>query len=1097
MHGIALLAAVALSGVSPSGSTQPLNEVSRTVFETPYSPPLYYAGHMAVSSRAPIGYAVSHEDVFVVGTSDGAVDDVLDLRPFPWTGYGGAYDVVLCEEGGAARLVAWRANAPLLVVFDATNPAHPTLERTIALPRPPIDVSAIPGSQRVLVRAGKPFVVDLDLGAFLYDFEPKSGSFPFVTFGATAVGGTASRALVAIADTNFVAQTGAVAVYEASQPYATPPLVVLDTPGYVDRILLDRDGRYLLTERRTSFDPVATTFRVVSLPGGEVLADITPAGGGWSATLVQSAGASVLATLDPAGVDLIDLADPASPRVIGRVEAPIDWLPFTFSGGDLLVASPSAPYVFAVDRGDRQVLSIDATTARIAGRLDVAPAPPGCLAIGESPGGTRSILVSAIRLLDASATIPGGTAELRTVDASDPAMLRATGRILRNQPRFIDDLAVVDGSLGVALDYASNAIALVRLKDGKVLDVSGFTAPTGDGNDTYGQAKLFARGPWVLAWGEGGYDEFLVRHDRLEHVAGDHDPYAQIFSARLSPDGVVVMDRGVYPDRWEIETRAPDGGVGHLEMASHPHHTNLALAPDGESALFGSPYDWDEPGHARDIDLTDPLHPAWGWVALPSFWSAAYTPDSRRLFVTFVGDNDYSFRTGLFDPKSGAALGPIGDPVDKFFYEDIGVLLGNRGAGRAVLWEWTWQGWKTLLFDTSGATPRLMKDLPEYYVAPEFAPRDDQGWYEVHPGGDVSTILVSDADGNQTVAAVHDGFWDRSPRELRRGFLATANGWYTGGAAISLWRDVALNRPPVAAAGNDRTLECAAPSGTPAHLDGSGSTDPDSTPGTNDDIVSYAWSGAGQSANGVEVDLALPLGETSLSLTVTDALGLSASDAAQITVQDTLPPEVSLDLEPDVTGGIWAQLWTPTGSASDVCDGDLGAPAERLALPDGAATAETRYVPAAALSIELRRPRSGDLVAKLEGPDKAAVRAVWEAAKAGSGFPLTDGAPVGLVLAPAGTGRDAALVARYDLDEAGALVRATVYGEGSDLTVDAAATDAAGHAATTVTSLRATRDALCAAAPDNAICVGSVTGASSPASSPARTQSGRVAATLR
>jgi Big-like domain-containing protein len=40
------------------------------------------------------------------------------------------------------------------------------------------------------------------------------------------------------------------------------------------------------------------------------------------------------------------------------------------------------------------------------------------------------------------------------------------------------------------------------------------------------------------------------------------------------------------------------------------------------------------------------------------------------------------------------------------------------------------------------------------------------------------------------------------------------------------------NQPPVAVAGDDRTVECSAQAGTPVAVDGSASTDPDSTPGT-------------------------------------------------------------------------------------------------------------------------------------------------------------------------------------------------------------------------------------------------------------------------
>ncbi|MCX5638015.1 MAG: hypothetical protein NTX52_10050, partial [Planctomycetota bacterium] len=52
---------------------------------------------------------------------------------------------------------------------------------------------------------------------------------------------------------------------------------------------------------------------------------------------------------------------------------------------------------------------------------------------------------------------------------------------------------------------------------------------------------------------------------------------------------------------------------------------------------------------------------------------------------------------------------------------------------------------------------------------------------------------------------------------------------------------VSYNRPPVANAGPDQTVEQESYAGTQVVLDASGSTDPDSSTGTNDDIVSFDW----------------------------------------------------------------------------------------------------------------------------------------------------------------------------------------------------------------------------------------------------------------
>ena len=152
-----------------------------------------------------------------------------------------------------------------------------------------------------------------------------------------------------------------------------------------------------------------------------------------------------------------------------------------------------------------------------------------------------------------------------------------------------------------------------------------------------------------------------------------------------------------------------------------------------------------------------------------------------------------------------------------------------------------------------------------------------------------------------------------------------------GGTADSydafLTKFTALNRAPRAAAGADATLECASPQGAVTVLDGSGSTDDDSSPGTNDDIVSFRWfEDAGLPSqtflgSGPILEVTLPLGGHDITLRVTDAAGASAEDTLRIVVVDTMPPTLTIDVSP-------ALLWPPnhrmvdvtaTVAASDLC----------------------------------------------------------------------------------------------------------------------------------------------------------------------------------
>lgn len=133
--------------------------------------------------------------------------------------------------------------------------------------------------------------------------------------------------------------------------------------------------------------------------------------------------------------------------------------------------------------------------------------------------------------------------------------------------------------------------------------------------------------------------------------------------------------------------------------------------------------------------------------------------------------------------------------------------------------------------------------------------------------------------------------------------------------------------PPRAVAGTDSVVECVSPSGGPVRLDGSGSTDLDSTPGTHDDIVSFEWfEGFGSSqqsllGTGARVDLNLPLGAHSLTLRTTDRTGQTGLDSVDVVVIDRTPPTMSLGID---TQFLWPpnHRMIPVGAvvaSSDLC----------------------------------------------------------------------------------------------------------------------------------------------------------------------------------
>jgi hypothetical protein len=141
-----------------------------------------------------------------------------------------------------------------------------------------------------------------------------------------------------------------------------------------------------------------------------------------------------------------------------------------------------------------------------------------------------------------------------------------------------------------------------------------------------------------------------------------------------------------------------------------------------------------------------------------------------------------------------------------------------------------------------------------------------------------------------------------------------------------------FNHVPLADAGPDRTVEAQAPWGATVTLDGSASSDADSTPGTIDDINDFIWYEIDPCdpnadvflGSGRIVDCNLPLGEHIISLEVVDRAGDFDIDDVNIIVQDTTPPDFNLSVTPTI-------LWPPnhemveittSWTVSDECDPD-------------------------------------------------------------------------------------------------------------------------------------------------------------------------------
>ena len=129
---------------------------------------------------------------------------------------------------------------------------------------------------------------------------------------------------------------------------------------------------------------------------------------------------------------------------------------------------------------------------------------------------------------------------------------------------------------------------------------------------------------------------------------------------------------------------------------------------------------------------------------------------------------------------------------------------------------------------------------------------------------------------------------------------------------IGAYEKVFPNSLPVACiTGGDRSIE-ATGAATKLTLDGSCSYDADSSPGTNDDIVSFDWYSVDACdsnlkdflGSGETLDCNLALGEHLTALEVTDKEGASGWAQVRITVEDTTGPQFILTVAPAI-------LWPP------------------------------------------------------------------------------------------------------------------------------------------------------------------------------------------
>jgi probable HAF family extracellular repeat protein len=148
------------------------------------------------------------------------------------------------------------------------------------------------------------------------------------------------------------------------------------------------------------------------------------------------------------------------------------------------------------------------------------------------------------------------------------------------------------------------------------------------------------------------------------------------------------------------------------------------------------------------------------------------------------------------------------------------------------------------------------------------------------------------------------------------------------------------NRPPVANAGLDQTIEC---DSTMVSLDGSNSTDPDG------DVLTYQWfDGSVLLSNAVAPNVSLPSGSHTLTLRVMDSHGASSDETVLVVVGDTVSPVVLCPVPQQGSANDEGQAFIPdflhTLVASDNCTAASALVKEQSPAPGSAVGCGTHKV---------------------------------------------------------------------------------------------------------------------------------------------------------
>jgi hypothetical protein len=372
-----------------------------------------------------------------------------------------------------------------------------------------------------------------------------------------------------------------------------------------------------------------------------------------------------------------------------------------------------------------------------------------------------------------------------------------------------------------------------------------------------------------------------------------------------------------------------DNGTGD---ACQPLVDILGLDQDGAilavEALVADPDGGDLTGTASILIPSDPviLENSWPSFSCETLFPLNIGNGTQLVFLNVLG------RVFLRDGSSQRCQS--GDRIVQFA---LGPCTGNPGPFSIGIFELTGQSPPVAICVREVIDPSATQDLNvENFNDSTMAIRDSEP-------GDVlaATTFLNQAIPDLDISALAAG----APAQV---VLTATDGesppvsdsmpFVSGGEAMVVFEPDGV---PQAVAGGDRPVECLDPVATAVLLDGTASSDADSTVGTRDDIVLYEWfedlglATESSLGTGEMVTAPFDLGEHRVTLRVTDTIGASSVDTIQVSVQDTAGPQIILSMAPTL---LWPPNHRMVGIDASVTAADLCSETIELVLQDVASS---------------------------------------------------------------------------------------------------------------------------------------------------------------